>query len=145
MHFGCSNLMLHSNSQIIRRNTKRKIQYCRTVEWAKRTWNCIKIGKCHLFRWIHTLDLFLLQTFSHLASATRTDLSTLHWWMGENPLEPSWGEVLIFFKGVSQLKLVNETITSKANQDDIKSDINLQNECTMPQVFNKITYLAIAL
>ena len=45
------------------------------------------------------------------------------------------------FKGVSQLKLVNETITSKAYQDSIKSDIKLQYECTMPQLFNKITHL----
>ena len=28
----------------------------------------LKLGKCHLFRWIHTLNLFLLQTYSHLAS-----------------------------------------------------------------------------
>ena len=49
------------------------------------------------------------------------------------------------FKGVSQLKLVNETITSKAYQDNIKSDIKLQYECTMPQAFNKITHLATAL
>ena len=42
-------------------------------------------------------------------------------------------------------KLVHETITSKANQDDIKSDIKLQYECTMSQSFNMITHLAIAL
>ena len=44
--------------------------------------------------------------------------------------------------GVSQLKLVNETITSKAYQDDIKRDIKVQYECTMPQAFNKVTHLA---
>ena len=32
------------------------------------------------------------------------------------------------FKGVIQLKIVNETITSKAYQDNIKSDIKLQYE-----------------
>ena len=35
-------------------------------------------------------------------------------------------------------------ITSKAYQDNIKSDIKLQYECTIPQAFNKITHLAIA-
>ena len=45
------------------------------------------------------------------------------------------------FKGVSQLKLVNETITSKAYQDNIKSHIKLELECTMPQLFNKIKHL----
>ena len=38
----------------------------------------LKLGKCHLFRCIHKLNLFLLQTFSHLESETRTNLSTLH-------------------------------------------------------------------
>ena len=38
------------------------------------------------------------------------------------------GYYLVTFKGVSQLKLVNETITSKAYQDNIKSDIKLQYE-----------------
>ena len=49
------------------------------------------------------------------------------------------------FKGVSQLKLVNETITSKTYQENIKSDIKLQYECTLPQAFKKITHLEIAL
>ena len=39
MHFGCSDLMLHSKSPIIRRKTKRKDQYCQTVKWAKRVSN----------------------------------------------------------------------------------------------------------
>ena len=34
--FGCSNLMLHSKNSINRRKTKRKVQYCQTVKWAKR-------------------------------------------------------------------------------------------------------------
>ena len=55
------------------------------------------------------------------------------------------GGDLVTFNGVSQLKLVNETITSKAYQDNIKSDIKLQYECTIPHAFNKITHLAIAL
>ena len=88
----------------------------------------VKLGKCYLFRWIHTLSLFLLQAYSHLASETRTNLSTLHWCMGKNPLESYWGDYLVTFKGVIQLKLVNETITNKAYQDKIKSDIKLQYE-----------------
>ena len=31
-----SNLVLHSKSPIIRRKTKPKEQYCKTVKWAKR-------------------------------------------------------------------------------------------------------------
>ena len=46
--------------------------------------------------------------------------------MGKNPLESYWEDYLVAFKGVSQLKLVNETITSKAYQNNIKSDIKLQ-------------------
>ena len=65
--------------------------------------------------------------------------------MGKTPLESYWEDYLERIKGVSQLKLVNETITSKAYQDNIKSDIKLQYECTMPLAFNKITHLAIAL
>ena len=65
--------------------------------------------------------------------------------MGKKTLKSYWGDYLVNFKGVSQLKLVNETITSKAYQDNIKSDIKLQYECTIPQAFNKITHLAIAL
>ena len=34
--FWCSNLMLHSKSQSIRRKTKRNVQYCQTVKWDKR-------------------------------------------------------------------------------------------------------------
>ena len=33
---GCSNLILHSKSPILRRKTKGKVQYCQTVKWAKR-------------------------------------------------------------------------------------------------------------
>ena len=36
VHFGCSTLILHSKSPIIRRKAKRKVQYCQTVKWAKR-------------------------------------------------------------------------------------------------------------
>ena len=128
MHFGCSNLMLHSKSPIIRRKAKRKVQSCRTVKWPRGFEIVLNLGKCRLFRWIHTLNLFLLQTYSHLESETQTNLSTLHWWMGKKPLESYWRDYLVTFKGVIQLKPVNETITSKAYQDDIKSDIKLQYE-----------------
>ena len=43
--------------------------------------------------------------------------------MGKNPLG-----YLVTFKGVIQLKLVNETITSKAYQDNIKSDLKRKYE-----------------
>ena len=143
--FGCSNLMLPSKSPVIRRKTKRKVQYCQTVNWARGFEIVLKLEKCHLFRWIHTLNLFLVQIYSHLSSETRTKLSTLHWWMSKNPLESYLGDYLVAFKGVSQLKLVNETIFNKVYQDNIKSDIKLQYECAMPQAFNKITHFAIAL
>ena len=42
--------MLHSKSPIIRRKAKRKVQYCKTVKWAKRVYNCIKIEKITLGR-----------------------------------------------------------------------------------------------
>ena len=113
----CSNLMLHSKSPIIRRKAKRKVQYCLTVKWAKRVWNCIKIAKISSFQMNPHSNLFLSQTYSHLASETRINVSTLHWWMGKSPLEPYWGDYLVTFKGVSQLKLFNEIITSKAYQD----------------------------
>ena len=48
--------------------------------------------------------------------------------MGKNPLETYWGDYLVTFSGVSQLKLVNETITSKAYQKNIKSIVKLQYE-----------------
>ena len=48
--------------------------------------------------------------------------------MGKNPLESYLGYYLVTFKGVIQLKLVNETITSKAYQDNIKSIIKRQYE-----------------
>ena len=48
--------------------------------------------------------------------------------MSKNPLESYWGDYLLTFKGVYQLKHVNETITSKAYQDNIRSDIKLQYE-----------------
>ena len=35
VHFGCSNSMLHSKTPIIRRDAKRKIQYCQTVKWPR--------------------------------------------------------------------------------------------------------------
>ena len=117
MHFGCSNLMLHSKSPNIRRKTKRKVQYCQIFKWAKRVWNCINIGKMPSFQMNPHYKLFLLQTYSHLASETQTNLSKSHWWMGKNPLESYWGDYLVTFKGVSHLKHVNETITSKAYQD----------------------------
>ena len=145
MHFGCSNLMLHSKSPNIRRKVKRKAQYCKPVNWAKRDWNCIKIEKMSSFQMNPHSKPISFKTYSHLASETRTNLSTLHWWMGKNPLVSYWGDYLVTFKGVSRLKLVNETITSKAYQDNIKSDIKLQYECTVPQAFNKITHLAISL
>ena len=126
MHFGCSNLMLHIKSPIISRKTKKKVQSCQTVKWQRGFKIVLKLGKCHLFRWIHTLSLFLLQTYSHMASETRSNLSTLHWWMGKNPLESYWGDYFVTFKGAIQLKLVNVTITSKAYQENIKSDIKLK-------------------
>ena len=36
VHFRCSNLMLHSKSQIIRRKPKREVQYYHTDKWTKR-------------------------------------------------------------------------------------------------------------
>ena len=48
--YGCSNLMLHSKSPIIRRKAKREVQYCQTVKWAMRIRNCIKIGKMSSFQ-----------------------------------------------------------------------------------------------
>ena len=122
-----------------------KYSTAKQLNWQRGFEIVLKLGKCHLFRWIHTLNLFLLQAHSHLTSETRTNLSTLHWWMGKNPLESYWGDYLVTFKGVSQLKLVNETIINKAYQYNIKSDIKLQYECTTRQAFNKITHLAISL
>ena len=46
------------------------------------------------------------------------------------------------FKGVSQLKLVNGTVTKKAYQDNIISDTEHQFECPMSQAFKKIAHLA---
>ena len=43
-------------------------------------------------------------------------------------LESYLGDYLVTVKGVIQFKLVNETITSQAYQDYIKSDIKLQYE-----------------
>ena len=48
--------------------------------------------------------------------------------MGKNPLESYWRDYLVTLNGVSQLKLVNDTITSKAYQKNIKSDIKLRYE-----------------
>ena len=45
--------------------------------------------------------------------------------MGKNPQESYWGDYLVTFKGVIQLKLVNEMIISKAYQENIKRDIKL--------------------
>ena len=146
MHFRCSNLMLHSNmrAQLLGERPKGKRSTAKQLNGPRGFEIVLKLGKCHLFSWVHTLTLFLLQTYSYLASGTRINLFILHSWMGKNPLESYWGDYLVTFKGVFQLKLVNETITSKAYQDNIKSDIKLQYECTMPQAFNKITHLAIA-
>ena len=126
MHFGCSNLMQHSKSPIIKRNAKRKVQSCQTVKWPRGFEIVLKLGKCHLFRWIHTLSLFLpipiwrlkhKQIYPHYIDG----------WV-KIQLEWYWGDYLVTFKGVVQLKLVNETITRKAYHDDIKSDIKLQYE-----------------
>ena len=90
----------------------------------------------------HSKPIFF-QTYSNLASETRTNLPTLHWWMDKNPLESYWGDYLVTFKGVSQLKLFNETITSKAYQDVIKSDIKLQYESRLNVLksYFKVRYL----
>ena len=48
VHFGCSNLILHSVSPIIRRKAKRKVQSCRTVKWPRGLEIVLKLGKCHL-------------------------------------------------------------------------------------------------
>ena len=45
VRFGCSDLMVHCKSPIIRIKAKRKVQYCKTVKWAKRVWTSINIGK----------------------------------------------------------------------------------------------------
>ena len=128
-------------AQLLGERPKGTYSTAKQCKWPRGFEIVLKLGKWHLFRQIHTLNLFLLQTYSHLASETRTNLSTLHWWIDKNPLEPYWGDYLVTFNGVSQLKLVNETITSKAYQDNIKSDIKLQYECNIPQAFNKITHL----
>ena len=119
------NFMLHSKSPIFRRNAKRKIQYCQTVKWAKRVWNCIKIGKMSPFQ-VNPLNLFRLQPYSHLASETRTNLSALHWWMVKNPLESYWGDYLVTFKGSLNLSLLMKQspvrhirIISKVNKTPI--------------------------
>ena len=49
------------------------------------------------------------------------------------------------FKGVTQLKLVNGTVTSNAYQDNIISDLDHLYGCPMSQAFNKIAHLAKAL
>ena len=58
-------------------------------------------------------------------------------------MESYWGENLATFKGVSQLKLVNETITSVAYQDNIKRDIRLQYEShvNILKSYCKVRYL----
>ena len=84
----------------------------------------LKLENCYLFRWLHTLNLFLLQTYSHLAFETRKEYPHyIDGWV--NPLESYWGDYLETLKGFSQLKPVNEPITTKAYmyQDNIKSDI----------------------
>ena len=145
MHFWCSNLMLHSKSPIIRRKAKRKVQYCKTVKWTKMVWNCIKIGKMSSFQMNpHSKPISFASLFP---SGVWNTNKFIHITLmdGKNPLESYWGDYLITFKGVSQLKLANETITSKAYQDNINSDVKLQYECTIPQAFNKIPHHAISL
>ena len=65
--------------------------------------------------------------------------------MGKNQLESYLGDYVVIFKGVSQRMRVNETISSKTYQFNIKSDIKLQYECPLLQAFNKVMLLAIAL
>ena len=124
-------------AQLLEERPKGKYSTDKQLNGPRAFETVLKLGTCYLFRWIHTLNLSILQTYSHLSSETRTYLSALHWWMGKKPLESYWGDYLVTFKGVSQLKLVNETITRKAYQDNIKHDLKLQYECTMPQAFNK--------
>ena len=94
-------LMLHSKSPIIRRKAKRKVQYCQTIKWAKRVWNSIKIWKMSSFKMNPHSKPIVFASYSHLASETRTNLSTLYWSMDKNPLESYWGDYLVTFKGVS--------------------------------------------
>ena len=63
--------------------------------------------------------------------------------MDKIPLESYLGDYLLTFKGVSQLKRVNETITSKAYQDNIKRDIKLQYESrfNILKSYCKVCYL----
>ena len=63
--------------------------------------------------------------------------------MGKKPLKSYWGDYLVTFKGVIQLKLVNETITSKAYQDNIKGDIKFQYESRLNILkrYCKVRYL----
>ena len=50
VHFGCSNLMPHSKSPIIRRRTKTKEQYCQHLNGPIGFEIVLKLGKCLLFR-----------------------------------------------------------------------------------------------
>ena len=63
--------------------------------------------------------------------------------MGKNPLESYWGDYPVTFKVVIQLKRVNATITSKAYQDNIKSNIKLQykSRVNILKRYSKVRYL----
>ena len=58
--------------------------------------------------------------------------------MGKTPLESYWGDYLETFKGVSQLKLVNETITSKAYQDNINRNVKLKQSISLLQTLKQV-------
>ena len=109
---------------------------------AVRVWNCIKIRKMSSFRWIHTLSLYLLQTISiWRLKHERIYSHYIDGWV-KKTLESYWGDYLVTFKGVMQLKIVNETITSKAYQDNIKNDIKLQYESRLNILrYCKVRYL----
>ena len=76
---GCSNLMLHSKCELLGERPKGQYSTAKQLNGPIGFEIVLKLGKCHLFRWIHTLILFLLQTYSHLVSETRINLSTIHW------------------------------------------------------------------
>ena len=107
--------MLHSKCELLGERPKGQYSTAKQLNGPIGFEIVLKLGKCNLFRWIHTLILFLLQTYSHPVSETWTNLSTIHWWMGKNQLESYWGDYLVTFSGVSQLKLVTETLTRKAH------------------------------
>ena len=95
-------------AQLLRERPKGKYSTAKQLNGPRGFEIVFNLGKMSSFQMIHTLNLFLLQTYSHLASETRTNLSTLYWWMDKIPLESYIGDYLLTFKGVSQLKRVNE-------------------------------------